>query len=141
MNGLPSRSLPTTSEPTRFAFGRCRDSSEGLGASAFGGTLGAGGLGEEPQETIDIARPARSGTEKRMVRSIPRYVILALMRSMKVGLLLFALAGVCLPQTRPAAAREFRVSLSVSPFTELVFRTGITFTDGQSAAANPEELQ
>ncbi len=60
---------------------------------------------------------------------------------MNLGLLLFGLAGLCVPQTRPAVTHEFRISLSVSPFTELVFGAGITFTDGQSGAANPEELQ
>src|SRR5580698_1937227 len=63
------------------------------------------------------------------------------MRFMNLGLLLFGLAGLCVPQTRPAVTHEFRISLSVSPFTELVFGAGITFTDGQSGAANPEELQ
>jgi arabinogalactan endo-1,4-beta-galactosidase len=37
--------------------------------------------------------------------------------------------------------RDFRVSISVSPFTELLFRGGIVFTDGKLAAKNPEELQ
>jgi arabinogalactan endo-1,4-beta-galactosidase len=37
--------------------------------------------------------------------------------------------------------KEFRVSVSVSPFTELLFRSGITFTDGKVTARNAEELQ
>jgi arabinogalactan endo-1,4-beta-galactosidase len=36
---------------------------------------------------------------------------------------------------------EFRVSVSVSPFTELMFRSGISFTDGKVTAWNPEDLQ
>jgi hypothetical protein len=60
---------------------------------------------------------------------------------MKLALLLIGLAALCVPQTQPGPARDFRISLSVSPFTELVFRTGVTFTDGQSLATNPEELQ
>jgi arabinogalactan endo-1,4-beta-galactosidase len=38
-------------------------------------------------------------------------------------------------------AKAFRISVSVSPFVELLFRTGITFTDGKVTAKNPEELQ
>jgi len=48
-------------------------------------------------------------------------------------------------QERPAASRnvpeDFRVSMSVSPFTELTFRYGLTFTDGKITAKTPEELQ
>src|ERR1700694_1410636 len=39
------------------------------------------------------------------------------------------------------SARDFRVSVSVSPFTELRFRGGIIFTDGKVTAKDPEELQ
>ena len=35
---------------------------------------------------------------------------------------------------------QFRISMSVSPFVDLVFRYGITFTDGQIVAKNPQEL-
>jgi arabinogalactan endo-1,4-beta-galactosidase len=38
-------------------------------------------------------------------------------------------------------AKDFRISLSISPFTELRFRNGTTFTDGKVMAKNPEELQ
>ena len=48
---------------------------------------------------------------------------------------MMAMAGVCHGQ------QPFRISLSVSPFTELLFKRGIVFTDGQVAARNPEELQ
>ena len=53
-------------------------------------------------------------------------------------------------QPRPAAvylertlkdAQPFRTSLSVSPFTELLFQSGVTFSDGKSTAKNVEELQ
>lgn len=36
---------------------------------------------------------------------------------------------------------DFRISLSVSPFTEMVLKTGIMFTDGKNTAQTPEELQ
>lgn len=39
------------------------------------------------------------------------------------------------------AARDFRVSLSVSPFVERLFNNGVTFTDGKVTATNPQELQ
>ena len=42
---------------------------------------------------------------------------------------------------QPPHRTDFRVSISVSPFSELVFSTGITFTDGKLTARNPEELQ
>ena len=45
------------------------------------------------------------------------------------------MAGVCQGQ------QPFRISLSVSPFTELLFKRGIVFTDGQVTARNAEELQ
>jgi len=38
-------------------------------------------------------------------------------------------------------ATPFRISISVSPFTEALFARGIVFTDGKVAANNPEELQ
>ncbi|HXW15211.1 MAG TPA: hypothetical protein VEN79_11935 [Terriglobia bacterium] len=37
--------------------------------------------------------------------------------------------------------KRFRVPLSVSPFTELVLRTGIAFKDGGSTAQTTEEMQ
>jgi hypothetical protein len=37
--------------------------------------------------------------------------------------------------------QEFRVSLSVSPFTEVVLQTGTTFSDGKLHASTAEELQ
>ena len=48
---------------------------------------------------------------------------------------MIVMAGVCQGQ------QPFRISLSVSPFTELLFKRGIVFTDGQVTARNPEELQ
>jgi len=51
------------------------------------------------------------------------------------ALLLFAVAGPAMAQ------RDFRVSLSVSPFTEILLRTGATFSDGKMTASTPEELQ
>jgi arabinogalactan endo-1,4-beta-galactosidase len=41
----------------------------------------------------------------------------------------------------PPPAKDFRISVSVSPFTELRFRNGTIFTDGKVTAKNPEELQ
>jgi hypothetical protein len=41
----------------------------------------------------------------------------------------------------PGAAGNFRLSLSVSPFTEQVLGTGLVFTDGIDTAHTPEELQ
>ncbi|HUK29898.1 MAG TPA: glycosyl hydrolase 53 family protein [Candidatus Acidoferrum sp.] len=38
-------------------------------------------------------------------------------------------------------AQEFRISLSVSPFTEMRLQNGITYTDGKLSASTPEELQ
>jgi len=46
----------------------------------------------------------------------------------------------CLAQQQPAA-KDFRVSLSVSPFVERLFNNGVTFTDGNAKATNPRELQ
>jgi arabinogalactan endo-1,4-beta-galactosidase len=40
-----------------------------------------------------------------------------------------------------AGAKDFRISVSVSPFTELIFRQGLTFTDGKLSARNVEDLQ
>ena len=45
-----------------------------------------------------------------------------------------------LPQEQ-RVVHDFRVAISVSPFTELIFRAGITFTDGKVTAKTPEELQ
>src|SRR5436853_5958061 len=39
------------------------------------------------------------------------------------------------------SARAFRISLSVSPFTEMVLAQGIHFTDGQREARTAEEVQ
>jgi len=50
------------------------------------------------------------------------------------------MATAALPQEKPAP-KDFRVAISVSPFTELIFRAGITFSDGQVTAKSPEELQ
>jgi len=43
-------------------------------------------------------------------------------------------------QEQPSA-KDFRISLSVSPFIELRFRNGTTFTDGNTTAKDPTELQ
>jgi arabinogalactan endo-1,4-beta-galactosidase len=55
----------------------------------------------------------------------------------------FAVLGtglIYLSQERPAA-RDFRISVSVSPFTELALRYGITFTDGKVTAKTTNDLQ
>jgi len=44
------------------------------------------------------------------------------------------------PQLRQPAG-DFRISISVSPFSELRLSNGVVFTDGQSTAKTPEELQ
>jgi hypothetical protein len=54
--------------------------------------------------------------------------------------LVILVAGVGASQTS-TTAREFRISLSLSPFTEVRFGAGINFTDGKIIAKNPEELQ
>src|SRR5579863_3008387 len=41
----------------------------------------------------------------------------------------------------PLPAKEFRISLSISPFAELRFAGGFVFTDGKVTAKNPGELQ
>jgi arabinogalactan endo-1,4-beta-galactosidase len=46
--------------------------------------------------------------------------------------------GVSQQQTIP---REFRVSVSLSPFAELVLGHGVVFTDGQVSAKTPEDLE
>jgi len=42
---------------------------------------------------------------------------------------------------QPPPNREFRLSLSVSPFTEAMLRQGTVFTDGKLTAHTPEALQ
>ncbi|MFZ0821240.1 MAG: FG-GAP-like repeat-containing protein [Candidatus Acidiferrales bacterium] len=44
-------------------------------------------------------------------------------------------------QQNRSPTSNFRISLSVSPFTELRLSSGITFTDGKFTASTPEELQ
>ena len=41
----------------------------------------------------------------------------------------------------PAGPAPFRVAISVSPFTELLFSTGIVYSDGKATAKTVEELQ
>jgi hypothetical protein len=41
----------------------------------------------------------------------------------------------------PNAAGNFRLSLSISPFTEQVLSTGLVYTDGIDTASTPQELQ
>jgi arabinogalactan endo-1,4-beta-galactosidase len=50
------------------------------------------------------------------------------------------MAGLCLAQ-KPPSPDDFRISVSVSPFIELEFRNGVTFTDGKTVAKSPEDLQ
>jgi len=52
----------------------------------------------------------------------------------------FGIAGLNSAQERTLVS-DFRLSVSVSPFTELAFRYGVTFTDGKLTAKNVEELQ
>jgi hypothetical protein len=43
--------------------------------------------------------------------------------------------------TATASAREFRMALSVSPFTELLLSNGVIYSDGATTARSAEELQ
>ena len=52
----------------------------------------------------------------------------------------FAISCSGFSQTAGSPA-EFRTSLSISPFTELVFRDGITYADENSTARDPRQLQ
>lgn len=52
-----------------------------------------------------------------------------------------SLSGSLLAGARTIPMRPFRLSLSVSPFTEMVLANGITFTDGVHTARTSEELQ
>jgi arabinogalactan endo-1,4-beta-galactosidase len=63
-------------------------------------------------------------------------------RSKIIGfaLLVMMLGLVAFSQQQPPA-KDFRISLSVSPFTELRFLSGTTFTDGKVTAKTPEDLQ
>ncbi len=56
------------------------------------------------------------------------------MQRLRLGLYLCALAAACHGQ-------EFRVSVSVSPFTEMVLKTGSSFTDGRITATTVEGVQ
>jgi arabinogalactan endo-1,4-beta-galactosidase len=62
------------------------------------------------------------------------------MRVLAFAALGIAILGLGRSQEAPAA-KDFRISLSLSPFAELRFRNGVTFTDGKATAKNPEELQ
>ncbi len=62
----------------------------------------------------------------------PRFVVFA-----AVGI---SIVGLGISQSQ-SAKKDFRISLSVSPFTELRFRNGTTFTDGKTTAKDPAELQ
>jgi arabinogalactan endo-1,4-beta-galactosidase len=62
--------------------------------------------------------------------------------AMLASLLAFALAfGVLGAAQTPTPAKDFRISVSVSPFAEVRFAGGFVFTDGKVTAKNPEELQ
>jgi arabinogalactan endo-1,4-beta-galactosidase len=55
--------------------------------------------------------------------------------------MLLAGTPVAPPPQDKAAAKNFRVSLSVSPFTEMVLRGGTTFSDGTTVAKSVEDVQ
>jgi arabinogalactan endo-1,4-beta-galactosidase len=61
-----------------------------------------------------------------------------MLASLSVLALAFVVGGV--PQSSPPA-KDFRISLSISPFAEVRFAGGFVFTDGKVTAKNPEELQ
>ena len=52
-----------------------------------------------------------------------------------------ALTGSPVSRAANAHTGKFRCALSVSPFTELVLKEGITYTDGNLTASSTEELQ
>ena len=56
----------------------------------------------------------------------------------RIALAAALIVGFSQPSTKRS---DFRVSISVSPFSELVFSTGVVFTDGHLTARTPEELQ
>jgi arabinogalactan endo-1,4-beta-galactosidase len=57
-----------------------------------------------------------------------------------LSFLALAIIVVGVPQSS-LTAKDFRISLSISPFAELRFASGLVFTDGKITAKNPEELQ
>ena len=62
-----------------------------------------------------------------------------MIRTISLAPWILAFAGMC--RAQPQSFGGFRISLSVSPFTDLLFRDGVVFSDGQSIAKNPEELR
>jgi len=56
------------------------------------------------------------------------------------AILAVVMSGPILPQKQPDSS-DFRISLSVSPFTELAFHGGITYFDGTVTAKTSEALQ
>ena len=61
-----------------------------------------------------------------------------------IGAILAGCAGIvtkCPVGPDPVPAAPFRVSLSVSSFTELMLKSGVVFTDGERVARTAEELQ
>lgn len=66
------------------------------------------------------------------------------MRRLKTFLacLLLVLGAIAAPRShKHPPESKFRISLSVSPFTELLLRNGITFTDGRMTAKSAKDLQ
>ena len=66
-------------------------------------------------------------------------MLTSMRRFMAIAMLGILTPGLGLSQTKEPS--EFRISMSVSPFTDFVFRYGITFTDGRFIAKNPQELE
>jgi hypothetical protein len=62
-------------------------------------------------------------------------------KAMNLALLWICVAIMSLAQEAPTSPRNFRVSLSVSPFAEQMFRAGMVFTDGKMTAQTTYELQ
>lgn len=89
-----------------------------------------------------IGRAAAAGYEQKILTPISERGETELARhtsDMRALVSLVAAWGMHLA-TAPAAP-VFRVSVSVSPFVETVFRTGTRFTDGTLTATSAEELQ
>lgn len=68
-------------------------------------------------------------------------VALARTKVARLANLWVGMACMCFAQQPSTPNENFRISLSVSPFTEGVFRHGVVFTDGKTTAQTTYELQ
>src|SRR5262249_10906565 len=98
------------------------------------GTVGAVAAGRTRQDEVTVGRAG----EIRRTRA-RRTVVRAAVRPVVIGLIV--LWAWLVMNTLSAAPPEFRVSLSVSPFTETILKTGTRFNDATRSAETLEELQ